>query len=56
MILFLFFEQFAVPLQHNKDIKYEKEVNIYHFCIFFPSFHVRISKQKRRSKSSTQYL
>lgn len=30
----MFFEQFAVPLQHNKDIKYEKEVNIYYFCIF----------------------
>lgn len=51
----LFFEQFAVPLQHNKDIKYENRL-IFIISVFLPSFHVRISKQKRRSKSSTQYL
>lgn len=42
----LFFEQFAVPLQHNKDIKYEKEVNIYHFCIFSLRFMFASANRK----------
>ena len=42
----LFFEQFAVPLQHNKDIKYEKEVNIYHFCIFCLRFMFASANRK----------
>lgn len=55
MILFCFSNNLPYLCSIIKTLSMKNRL-IFIISVFLPSFHVRISKQKRRSKSSTQYL